>query len=81
MRLRITEKAAEDYAGLPDAVRRAFQKQLRLMLEDARHPSLQAKKYDAARAVWQARVNRSWRFYFQIRGDEYVILAVIPHPK
>src|ERR1700733_19238 len=26
-------------------------------------------------------VNRSWRFYFVIRKDEYVILSVIPHPK
>jgi len=42
---------------------------------------LRAKKYDEANDVWQARVNRSWRFYFAIRGDEYVILSIIPHPK
>jgi hypothetical protein len=40
-----------------------------------------AKKYDEARDAWQARVNRSWRFYLVIRGDEYVILSIIPHPK
>jgi hypothetical protein len=42
---------------------------------------LHAKKYDEANDIWQARVNRSWRFYFVIRGDEYVILSIIPHPK
>jgi len=26
-------------------------------------------------------VNRSWRFYFLIRDDTYVITNVIPHPK
>jgi len=31
--------------------------------------------------VWQGRVNRSHRFYFQISGDEYVIIRIIPHPK
>ena len=42
---------------------------------------LRAKKYGDANDIWQARVNRSWRFYFVIRGDEYVILSIIPHPK
>jgi len=42
---------------------------------------LRAKKYDEARDIWQARINRDWRFYFQIDGDTYIILDVIPHPK
>ena len=51
-----------------------------------RRRSRRAKKYDKANDIWQARVNRSWRFYFVIRGDEYVILSIIilsiiPHPK
>jgi len=31
--------------------------------------------------VWQARINRDWRFYFIIVHDTYVILDVIAHPK
>jgi len=31
--------------------------------------------------VWQARVNQDWRFYFQIRGDTYVIVTIVRHPK
>ena len=31
--------------------------------------------------MWQARVNRGWRFYFTIEGDTYVIHKLIPHPK
>jgi plasmid maintenance system killer protein len=45
------------------------------------HPSLHAKKYDEAADLWQARVNRAWRFYFAIAGDTYRIEDVIPHPK
>lgn len=52
------------------------------MLEaDLRHPSLRAKKYDEARQIWQARVNRSWRFYFIIQGDSYLLLDIMSHPK
>jgi hypothetical protein len=26
-------------------------------------------------------LNRSWRFYFKIQGDEYAIIGIVPHPK
>jgi len=50
-------------------------------MENIRHPSLRAKKYDEAREIWQARIDRRCRFYFQVQSDTYVLLAVIPHPK
>lgn len=81
MKLRFTERADKDYASLPSAVRKAFAKQLRFLLDNRNHPSLRAKKYSEALGVWQGRVTRDWRFYFKIEGDEYVILSVIPHPK
>jgi len=48
---------------------------------DLHHPSLRAKKYDEARDLWQARINRDWRFYFTIEGDTYRIQNITPHPK
>ncbi|HTU44188.1 MAG TPA: hypothetical protein VMF91_03965 [Bryobacteraceae bacterium] len=71
-------KALED---APADVRKAFFKQLRFLLQDLRHPSLNAKKYNETEDLWQARVNRSWRFYFNIVNDTYVIRDIIPHPK
>jgi plasmid maintenance system killer protein len=65
----------------PASVRKAFFKQIQLLTENLRHPSLHAKKYDEAKDIWQARVNRTWRFYFNIVGDTYIIRDVIPHPK
>jgi mRNA-degrading endonuclease RelE of RelBE toxin-antitoxin system len=81
MKVRFTERADKDYAELPVTIRKAFAKQLRFLLANLHHPSLQAKKYDASAGLWQGRVNRSWRFYFKIEGDAYVIIAIIPHPK
>jgi len=43
MRLRFTERADKDYAGLPVKVRKAFAKQLHFLLANL-HPSLRAQK-------------------------------------
>ena len=71
----------KSYASAPPEVRRAFDKQLRLLLDNLQHPPLRAEKYDAANDVWQARVNRDWRLYFKIEGDAYYIIDMTPHPK
>lgn len=81
MKIRITEPAQEQYDDLPEALQARVDKQLDLLLASLRHPSLRAKKYDEKRDIWQGRVNRSYRFYFQIEGDTYIILSIIPHPK
>ena len=81
MRLLFSPRFVRNYGKAPSAVRRAFDKQSGLMLQDLHHPSLRVKKYNEAEGLWQARVNRSWRFYFRIDGDAYVLTDIIPHPK
>lgn len=81
MKLRYHPRIAEQLAGAPPSVRRAFDKQVGLLADNLRHPSLRAKKYDEAKDVWQARVTKGWRFYFQIEGETYTILSVRAHPK
>jgi len=65
----------------PAAVQKAFFKQVKFLEQNLLHPSLHAKKYDESQDLWQARVNRAWRFYFVIQDETYIILRVIPHPK
>jgi hypothetical protein len=81
MKFRLTAKAVRDYNALSPALQALVDKQLALLLQNLRHPSLRAKKYDEKRDIWQGRVNQAWRFYFQIAGDTYEIIAIIPHPK
>ncbi len=69
------------YAKAPQQVQRAFDKQSLLLLQNLHHPSLRAKKYDESQDLWQARVNKSWRFYFLIQDDVYYIVDIVPHPK
>lgn len=81
MRALYSERFRKSYRRAPENVKRAFDKQLVLLLQNLRHPSLRAKKYDEARAIWQARVDGGWRFYFTIEGDVYSLIDIIPHPK
>jgi hypothetical protein len=81
MKIAYAECALAALDDAPAGVRKAFFKQLRFLAANLSHPSLHAKKYDEARDVWQARINRGWRFYFTIEGDTYRIQSITPHPK
>ena len=81
MRIIFTPHFARSYRKAPSRIQQAFDKQSLLLLQDLRHPSLRAKKYDEGDNKWQARVNQDWRFYFRIDGDAYVMIDIIAHPK
>jgi hypothetical protein len=76
-----SKRFLKQYAGAPAVIRKAFDKQAGLLLENLKHPSLHAKKYNEALDLWQARVNRDWRFYFTIEGDAYHLHEILKHPK
>ena len=81
MKAHYTQRVLKIYAQVSPEIKRAFDKQVSLLLADPHHPSLRTKKYDEARGLWQARINRDWRFYFTIEADLYQLIDVIPHPK
>jgi len=70
-----------DLESSPQNVQAKFWKQLNFLLNDIRHPSLHAKKYDEKLGIWQARVDRNYRFYFLIEKDTYILLDIRSHPK
>jgi mRNA-degrading endonuclease RelE of RelBE toxin-antitoxin system len=81
MRLDRTPHFLRAYGKAPKQIQKAFDKQVRLLLDDPHHPSLRAKKYDEAKDIWQARVNDDWRFYFKIKDDTYHMEEIRRHPK
>ena len=60
MTIRLSEQAVEALTDAPRHVRTALEKQLCFLSADLHHPSLRAKKGDASRDLWQARVNRGY---------------------
>lgn len=81
MRAAFSHRFIRQYAELSEEHKTKFDKQLGFLLTNLRHPSLRAKKYDEAKNIWQARLDRDYRFYFRIEGDTYRLLSIIPHPK
>jgi plasmid maintenance system killer protein len=80
MRWSYTRRSERDYRAAPSAIQEAFGKQARLLVADLHHPSLRAKKYKGAEDLWQARVNRDWRYYFTIENDLYTIAVSTKPP-
>jgi hypothetical protein len=81
MQLSYTDRFRRSYEDAPSRVQKQCDKQLALLMQDIRHPSLRAKKFDKAQDIWQGRINAGWRFYFKIEADAYYLIDIIPHPK
>lgn len=81
MQVSYSHRFLKSFADAPANIQKAFSKQLKFLLQNYRHPSLQTKKYDPTRGIWQARVTREWRFYFTIEGDTYHLHDITSHPK
>jgi hypothetical protein len=67
MKVEYSDAVNQALETAPDVVKKAFFKQVRLLEQNLRHPSLRAKKYDEAIDRLQARVNKDLRFYFTIK--------------
>ncbi len=81
MKVHFMPRFIQQLAALPPHIQKKTDQKISFLLRDMRHPSLHAKKYDEAQNIWQARVDDQYRFYFQIVGNTYDLLFVIPHPK
>ena len=81
MRAFYTKRFLDHYTSAPPRIQRAVDRRIAFLVQNLRHPSLHAKKYDEARDIWQARVNGGWRFYFTIEGYLYRLLSLLPHLK
>ena len=79
MKLSFTKTFMRDYRNLPRELQETVDKQLELLLSNQRHPSLNIKKMNDRRNIWEGRATASYRFTFQIEGDVYVLRRVGSH--
>ena len=79
MKLSFTKTFIRDYRKLPHELQEIVDKQLDLLLSNQRHPSLNIKKMQDPRNIWEGRTTASYRFTFQIEGDTYVLRLVGTH--
>lgn len=79
MKIFLTESFRRDYKKLPGAIQRIVDKQLFLLLENIKHPSLRVKKMAGHPEVWESRISKGYRFTFQITKGTYIIRRAGTH--
>jgi len=79
MKLSFTKTFIRDYRKLPQGQQETVDKQLELLLSNQRHPSLNIKKMNDPRNIWEGRVTASYRFTFQIEDNIYILRRVGTH--
>ncbi len=71
-----TETLKEDYQGLPKRIQRKFDKPVRFLAQDPRHPPLRIHRI---RDHWEFYVDIHYRCIFQQEGNVYILKRVGGH--
>jgi len=79
MRLERTAQFKRDFVSLPEEIRRRIEKQLAILLQNPRHPSLRIKRMEGIRDIWEGRITKSYRFTFQMKGYTCILRRVGRH--
>ncbi len=76
-KIRFTRRFLKSFARLPASIREKVKKQLALLAEDPRHPSLHTKPIQGASGIYEARVDIYYRLTYERGKDDTLILRVV----
>ena len=74
-----TLRFKKQYKKLPQQIKEATKKQLGVLLSNPQHPSLNLKKMQDNREIWEIRITKSYRLTLQIQEDTYILRNVGTH--
>ena len=76
-KIRFTRRFLKSFARLPAAVQDKVKKQLALLADNPRHPSLQTKPIQGATGLFEARVDIDYRLTYERDEDDTLVLRVV----
>jgi len=76
-KIKFTQRFLKSYAHLPASVKEKLKKQIALLSENPRHPSLQAKPIKGVIGIYEARVDQDYRMTYERVEPDTLILRVI----
>ena len=79
MKIHAYESFRRFYGQLPPHIQKKTDKQIRLLAENLRHPSLQVKKIQGTSGIWEARVDLQYRMTFERMGESIFLRVVGNH--
>jgi len=79
MKLFFTHSFIRDYQALPEHLQKTVDQKLKLFLGDPRHLSLNIKKMQDPRGIWEGRITKGYRFTWQMEGDTCILRRLGTH--
>ena len=76
-KIRVTRRFLKSFAHMPAAVQEKIKKQIALLAENPRHPSLQTKPIQGAPGIYEARVDADYRMTYERAADDTLVLRVV----
>ena len=81
MKIKAYKRFLKSYRSLPENVQRKVDKQIALLSEDFKHPSLRTKKIKGREGIWEARIDIHHRLTFEIIQDTIFLRVAGNHDK
>ena len=79
MKIKAYKRFKKCYEDLPKNIQKKVDKQIHLLAQDFRHPSLQTKKIKGSYGIWEGRIDLSYRMTFEITEDAIFLRTVGNH--
>lgn len=76
-KIKFTRRFLKSFARLPKAVQEKVRKQIELLAENPRHPSLQTKPVQGAEGIYEARVDIDYRLTYEREAEDTLVLRVV----
>lgn len=76
-KIRFSKRFLKSFARLPKTVQEKIKKQIALLAENPRHPSLQTKPIQGAIGIYEARVDVDYRMTYERITDDTLVLRVV----
>jgi mRNA interferase RelE/StbE len=73
MRIRESKGFIDSFEILPKNIKIKTIRALELLISNSRHPSLKLKKLKGYEDIWYGRIDKYYRFTFQIEGDVLIM--------
>jgi mRNA interferase RelE/StbE len=76
-KIKFTKRFLKSFARLPVTVQEKIKKQIALLAENPRHPSLQTKLIQGADGIYEARIDIDYRLTYERQADDTLVLRVV----
>jgi addiction module RelE/StbE family toxin len=76
-KIKFTRRFLKSFARLPHPVQEKIKKQIALLAENPRHPSLQTKLIQGATGIYEARIDLDYRLTYEREADDTLVLRVV----